>query len=90
MLALPATANWVEVIPERPPPPEPQSEPVPESTPDVLAWTHCVEPVMLVVKFPEIVGVVSVGDVAKTAKPDPVSLVSAAARFALVGVVRKV
>jgi len=36
------------------------------------------------------IGVTSVGEVAKTAEPDPVSSVRAAARFALVGVARKV
>lgn len=35
-------------------------------------------------------GVTSVGDVAKTSAPEPVSFVTAAARFALVGVARKV
>ena len=37
-----------------------------------------------------IVAVVSVGEVAKTASPDPVSSVNAAAKFALDGVARKV
>jgi len=36
------------------------------------------------------VGVTSVGEVAKTAEPEPVSSVNDAARFALVGVARKV
>jgi hypothetical protein len=40
--------------------------------------------------YPEIVGVVSVGDVPKTFAPVPVSSVSSAARFALDGVPRKV
>jgi hypothetical protein len=40
--------------------------------------------------YPEIVGVVSVGDVPKTLAPVPVSSVSSAARFALEGVPRKV
>lgn len=35
-------------------------------------------------------GVVSVGEVAKTSSPDPVSFVTAVARFALVGVAKKV
>ena len=40
--------------------------------------------------YPEIVGVVSVGDVPKTLAPVPVSSVNSAARFALDGVPRKV
>ena len=39
---------------------------------------------------PVIVGVVSAGEVAKTASPDPVSSVNAAAKFAELGVARKV
>jgi len=39
---------------------------------------------------PVIVGVVSAGEVAKTASPLPVSSVNAAARFAELGVARKV
>ena len=42
------------------------------------------------VAVPEIVGVVIVGDVPKTNAPLPVSPVTAAARFALVGVSRNV
>lgn len=45
-------------------------------------------------KFPDVgvpnTGVVSVGDVAKTNEPDPVSSVTAAARFALDGVAKNV
>ena len=53
---------------------------------DALANVSVVAPV----KVPLIVGVVIVGDVPKTSEPDPVSSVTAASRFALVGVDRNV
>lgn len=76
-------------------PPDPQSEPVPERTPEVLTCKHCVEPVMPDRVRPDavaapILGVVRAGEVAKTSNPVPVSLVTALARFALVGVARNV
>src|SRR6185312_8500553 len=65
-------------------PPEPQSLPVPLTTPNVLTFKHCVEPVINDSVTPvAMVGLVSEGDVPNTAAPDPVSSVNAAARLAL-------
>lgn len=38
--------GYVAVSKVTPPDPVPQSEPVPESTPELFTWRHCVDPVM--------------------------------------------
>ena len=45
----PAKVKVEEVMPLSvidPPPPDPQSLPVPDTVPDAFTWRHCVEPVM--------------------------------------------
>lgn len=66
-------------------PPDPQSDPVPLTTPEELACRHCV-PVATSLKVrPE-----AVGEVPNMASPVPVFVVSAASRFAEEAVARKV
>lgn len=72
-----------------------QPAPAPATTPEVLTCKHCVDPEMPDIVSAEAVaapmfGVVRAGEVPKTRAPDPVSPVTAAARFALEGVARKV
>ena len=62
---VPTTIAAAVLVPEVRPlklvePPVPQLDPVPDTSPEELAWRHCVKPVTLVVKLPVAVSVVKV------------------------------
>jgi hypothetical protein len=67
-------------------PPDPQADPVPDNTPEVLTCKHCVLPVTKLKVTP----VVKLGEVPNTSAPVPVSPVTADAKLALDGVAKNV